>query len=445
MKNELINLIKQNNIQIYCISGTLGSGKNYIAENILYPMLPQKQTMFVSLADHFKIDVITKDGIPYEKVFIEKDDESRRKLQIRGTEEGRNLYGEDIWINTLLTWMRVHIERKIKVLFLMDCRFINELLCFKELGATTIRIVSPERNRQALLRESKGDQKMYDKIATHPSETELDNHLDKFDHIIYNDYKDVDTVQLQVYNIVSKINNKIEKPEWVLFCDLDDSVCHCSIYYQEVIKEFKEYVRKFYKESQKEYFESVFDANISSTHSDAYYKKPFSTTQFPDSLLDVFVKMMGNINVVVTDEHISDIKKLGYKVYDEQIYAPLKNNLEVLSELEKIGKIVLYTKGDRLVQTRKIVSLGLTKYDREIVTLKSVDILHDLMAKHPAKNYAVIGDSFLNDIIPALEVGIKAIHYTDKPNVMGLEHPNYTWIQNYVEVLEHVSSKLQTV
>ena len=45
---------------------------NYVAENILLPMLPEKNTVVLSFADHFKVDTINKDGLKYEEVFHDK-------------------------------------------------------------------------------------------------------------------------------------------------------------------------------------------------------------------------------------------------------------------------------------------------------------------------------------------------------------------------------------
>jgi hypothetical protein len=436
MKNELINYFKENNIEIWAISGKISCGKNYIGEKILYPMLPSKETMFVSLADHFKIDVISKDGVAYERVYHKKDDESRRKLQLRGTEEGRNIYGEDIWVNTLLTWMRVHAERGINRFILSDLRFWNEFKTFKDLGATTIRIIAPERNREAILRESKGDKVMFDKISTHPSEIELDKHIDEFDYVVYNDFKDEKTVPSQVSLIVQ---NHVEetKPNCVILCDLDDNLSFCGKYYQEIILKVKNYISdRYYNDNDTYDFSKIYDFHILQHHSDTYYKTPFHKNQFPDSLVSVYKKMMDVMGCTIKEGEIQEIYNWGMEIFDV-IYEPMEH-IHLLSELEKHGKIVLYTKGDHDVQIKKIVSLGLTKYDREIVTMKTPDILHNIIKKYPAHKHIVIGDSFLNDIAPALEIGIDGYHYTNKPNV---NHPNYKWVSSFEQILEDLLVK----
>ena len=48
----------------------------------------------MAFADHFKIDAINKENLKYENVFGEKDEYTRKQLQLIGTENGRDKYGE---------------------------------------------------------------------------------------------------------------------------------------------------------------------------------------------------------------------------------------------------------------------------------------------------------------------------------------------------------------
>jgi hypothetical protein len=190
--------------KILCISGKLGVGKDYIAENIILPFLTQKghKVMLVALADHFKIETISKDKVPYSDVFYKKTPISRKLLQHRGTEEGRNVYGENIWIDTLLTWMRLHSERsKIDYYIILDCRFKNEIFNFEKLGSKSLRILAPTRNEKKLREESNGDENVYLSIKNHPSETDLDDYTE-FDFIYNNDNNGLSNSFNQILNIL---------------------------------------------------------------------------------------------------------------------------------------------------------------------------------------------------------------------------------------------------
>jgi hypothetical protein len=90
----------------------------------------------------------------------------REVLQKAGTEFGRHVFGENIWIKTL--------ERRIKStlasnIVISDCRYINEAEAIKAWGGIVVRI----------------DRDLPGNKSTHISETELDG-WDKFDVVINN-------------------------------------------------------------------------------------------------------------------------------------------------------------------------------------------------------------------------------------------------------------------
>lgn len=89
--------------------------------------------------------------------------DARRLLQRLGTEGGRSILGENIWVDTLLNSLE---HDKVVV---TDVRFLNEMVAIKERGGITVRIVRPgvgPRNN-------------------HPSETSLDDVT--FDRYLVND------------------------------------------------------------------------------------------------------------------------------------------------------------------------------------------------------------------------------------------------------------------
>jgi len=194
------------NIKIIAFSGKMGTGKDFIAKNYILPAL-NRPTVLMAFADHFKVDVITKDNIDRERVFVTKDTISREKLQRRGTEEGRDKYGEDIWVRTLKEWILVFHKRNPELCFMItDLRFKNELEAVKEWGGTTIRVEAPSRNMYHL-EQYYPDPIKRNKIQTHISETELDNELNKFDHILDNDFEvNKNTFIDNINKIITDIN-----------------------------------------------------------------------------------------------------------------------------------------------------------------------------------------------------------------------------------------------
>jgi hypothetical protein len=172
------------------ISGKMGCGKDYTCNNLVIPVLKYFNHTFlqVSFADQIKINVMTKNNIPFDDVYVNKTQNSRRLLQLEGTENGRDILGKDIWIRYLENWIKVHESRGIQNFICTDVRFSNEFEYIKKRGGIIIRIDAPERNIKRLLSESRGDYNILETLKTHRSECDLDNLEDDcFDLIIKND------------------------------------------------------------------------------------------------------------------------------------------------------------------------------------------------------------------------------------------------------------------
>lgn len=182
------------------ISGKLGSGKDFITTNVIIPVLEKRKQRYLQLAfaDQIKINVMTKNGIEYDDVYLRKTESSRQLLQIEGTEVGRTA-DKDIWVNFLDNWITVHFNRGIDTFVVSDVRFMNEFDYIKNSSSIMIKIVAPKRNHSRLLQESNGSLESYDKISTHRSECDLDSLTDDmFQLVIFNDPEDqFDVVQLQ--------------------------------------------------------------------------------------------------------------------------------------------------------------------------------------------------------------------------------------------------------
>jgi hypothetical protein len=175
--------------QIIGLLGHQGVGKNYIAEKIFPMILPKKNTVVLAFADHLKINCITKHGADFDKVYGKKDYETRKLLQIEGTEEGRDKYGKDIWINTLHAWIKVLNSRGVERFIISDVRFPNEANWVKSVGGTVIKIHAPKRYHTRLTNETNGDPQKMKEIMEHSSEKNIDT-IDTFDILINNDPED---------------------------------------------------------------------------------------------------------------------------------------------------------------------------------------------------------------------------------------------------------------
>jgi hypothetical protein len=188
---------------ILAFSGKIGSGKNYIAETIVFPYLraKNKNVVILSFADYLKLQCNLKDRILYDRLFVEKDIESRKILQERGTTERKE--NGKIFIEAMDCMIKMFSQRGVDVILIPDLRFNNEFEFIKNKGGILVRVNSPNRNRDKLLKECEGDKTKADMISSHISERELDNRLD-FHYIINNDYVYSLGVENEIKNILNK-------------------------------------------------------------------------------------------------------------------------------------------------------------------------------------------------------------------------------------------------
>lgn len=146
------------------LAGKSGSGKDYVYLNYLKPM----GFMQVSLAWHFKADLIGKGAITFEEAFVTKPSDVRTLLQLVGTELGRNIYGQKVWCDTLVAWMDIfNFHWDVDKFVIPDVRFVNELEFIQDdLSGKVINVVAPERSGGTTLDATQ---------RAHPSESEMDS------------------------------------------------------------------------------------------------------------------------------------------------------------------------------------------------------------------------------------------------------------------------------
>ena len=180
-------MIGDRSYQVIGLSGKAQSGKDYIYSHYLNP----NGWFQVSLAWHFKADLIGKGVITFDEAFKTKPPHVRTMLQMVGTELGRNVYGQKVWCNTLKAWMDMFSYHwGVHKFVIPDIRFVNELEMLEDFNGLKIRIKAPERSASSILDTTQ---------RAHPSEAEMDTIIDDaFDVIIHNDPKDEATVEDQL-------------------------------------------------------------------------------------------------------------------------------------------------------------------------------------------------------------------------------------------------------
>lgn len=153
------------------LSGYARSGKDTVAE-LLCLNYEYRRVAFADpireaiLVLNPKLDSITHVSHRVEDYGWEvtkQDPEVRRLLQVMGTEVGRKMFGNDVWINKALSGLSQ--EDRVVI---SDVRFPNEAEAIKKLGGMVWRI--NRSNASA--------------VNGHPSEHAMDTYM--FDHVIYN-------------------------------------------------------------------------------------------------------------------------------------------------------------------------------------------------------------------------------------------------------------------
>ena len=152
---------------IITISGKAEHGKTATA-NILKEMLEKKgyKCLVMNFADRLKYMAKTYFGWNGKK-----DIEGRTLLQWLGTEYVRSR-DPDFWVNSIISDINI-LDDLFDYFIIADCRFSNEVNCFKELGEPYISIQ---------VKRLKFENSLTEEQRSHPSETELDNF--EFDYII---------------------------------------------------------------------------------------------------------------------------------------------------------------------------------------------------------------------------------------------------------------------
>jgi hypothetical protein len=168
------------------ISGKMGTGKDYFVENYIIKYIEEtlkEKYLVLSFADMLKVNLMVHHNIQLNELYGKKNPKIRELLQLEGTEKGRNIHGEDIWIRYVKAWSELYKNRGIKYIIIPDVRFKNEYNFIKDNNGIVFRMYAPNRNEKRLREESNNDE-MYEQIKNHPSETDLDDF--KFDKIVNN-------------------------------------------------------------------------------------------------------------------------------------------------------------------------------------------------------------------------------------------------------------------
>lgn len=174
------------------LAGPAGVGKSTIAATCF------RKHMFldVALADEIKVRAVATGVASYEDVYSSKKPEAVRKwLQEEGTERGRHLYGDDVWVRALFARLRrMNEEWQLDRFVISDVRFASEIRYIRSHGGLVFRVDAPARQAaNGLTAEQRA----------HPSEQGLVSLTESdFDGVILNDPEHEYAVQPRVNSLL---------------------------------------------------------------------------------------------------------------------------------------------------------------------------------------------------------------------------------------------------
>lgn len=149
------------------ICGKMGSGKDYIADNVIIPILVDYGVKYMKLnfADQLKVNVSVSHNIHIDKLTYSKTKDTRYILQDIGTHE-KVVNGEDKWVKFFDAWAKMYELQGIECVICTDIRFRNE---FEYMYSKTFKyLIKVYSHTRTLQRNTEQEGQM------HESETSLD-------------------------------------------------------------------------------------------------------------------------------------------------------------------------------------------------------------------------------------------------------------------------------
>ena len=163
-------------MKIILITGKQGSGKSTLSKNLTKTMSYTNKVFNMKFADPLykmhdaALEVARAYGIPTEI-------KEGVLLQLLGTEWGRKVKGENVWVDSMKSRIEMNTRNsQNSIVIIDDCRFENEFNAFPD--AFRIRLTAPESARSTRAESWRPN-------TQHPSETGLDHIMDsEFDAVI---------------------------------------------------------------------------------------------------------------------------------------------------------------------------------------------------------------------------------------------------------------------
>ena len=203
----------------------------------------------------------------------------------------------------------------------------------------------------------------------------------------------------------------------ILF-DLDDTLIHCNRFFNEARTEFLDAMGHYFRNHPLD--RRMVDETQHHIDTTGIEQHGLGKHRFPESLIATYRLMCDKFGKAVDPGEEEELLAIGYGVYTKPIemYPHAHETLELLSRAGH--ELYLYTGGDSEIQTNKVLNAGMAdifpEHRRFISEHKNRSVLAEILQRNNLlhEHTWMIGNSARNDIRPALEEGIHAIHLPDQ-------------------------------
>jgi putative hydrolase of the HAD superfamily len=202
-----------------------------------------------------------------------------------------------------------------------------------------------------------------------------------------------------------------------LIIDADDTLWESEIYYQQSIAAFVELMASLGFE------EAEAGHTVEAVERERVPQVGYAPQEFSRSLVLAYQRLCQLYDRSLDDEVSAAVDEIGRAVVEYPIVL-FAGVADTLPRLRGHYRLLLLTKGDRVVQEGKLARSGLEHlFDGvHVVPEKDAGVIRDLLARYelqPARTW-MVGNSPRSDINPALEAGIGAV-YVPHPNTWDFE------------------------
>ncbi|MDB5264596.1 MAG: ribA [Parcubacteria group bacterium] len=224
---------------------------------------------------------------------------------------------------------------------------------------------------------------------------------------------------------------------WII--DGDDTLWEDNIAYMKIVDDFIEHCLPYLQEITEQEVRQMID----DMEEKVILEHGFGAPGFKISLETIYANLLLSGKLIPRPTELFESIIPTLRSQPETLTA---DAIAVLSKLWKRGDgLVLYTQGPLSIQFEKIARSGLAEYFHALCVVKSKDVSSLGRLRYDfnldSGEFLVVGNSLRSDIEPALQAGLRGIHFRNPnswrvQNISDLDESRYLSINSLTELLD---------